>query len=176
MSTEHQINEDHAARWAEAAEQYGGIHNVPNEVRHSLSERLRQAWVNFVERRDRGDADEPHRRNKTKLMMDYCRDNVGAKITAPELAEAVGASNGTAYGFISEHRYLFRGEGRGVYVIIDPAAERAAERASVPAAPPVVAAPVAPVADVATQAAIDIASAAIGQMAGEERPRTVGKL
>lgn len=164
MSTEQQINKEHKARWAAAAAEYGGIHNVPSEVSESLGEQLRQAWVNFyaILSGSTPDGSEKPRRDKTKKMAQFCAENIGKRITALELAAAVESSNGTAYQFISDHRSLFRGLGHGAYEILDPNAERAAAKGS--GSKP----------DAATVASIDIANAAIGQMAGE-RPQAVGK-
>ena len=172
MLTEQEINEAHAARWAEATTKYGSKFDVPRQVVSELGEQLRLAWCSFYEARNGGDESRP-RRDKTKRMTEFLKANVGKQITAEELAEATQASNGTAYAFISDHRSAFRKDGRGRYTILDVGAERAAART----------APVAPVVHAAASDAlaaatndIAIATAAVARMAGESAPiRTVGK-
>lgn len=170
--TEQDINREHAERWQAASAKYGSKFLVPRAVIAEMGEATRLAWVAFVEARNGGGEDRP-RRDKTPKMQSFVQANVGRTITVGELAEAADASVGTAYAFINDHRTTFRKDGRGQYLILDTAAERAAARAAASRATTPAAAPDSAA---AAAAAVNIATAAIASMSGEAPTiRTVGK-
>lgn len=171
MLTEEAINAAHKARWAEAAEKYGGQFQVPKELVREMGEQHRLDWVAFTESRERG-GESKGRRDKTARMHQFVRENIGNSVSPSDLAEHAEASLGTAYQFINDNRSLFRKEGAGQYVVVDAERERA--DAKRPTRAPALPSERSDSDSTATSEA-STANAILAAMTGEDEQRVVGK-
>lgn len=137
--------------FAEATKQYGGHYLIPKEELATMGERLRADYV--VERFGKdpqalshhsvpssiikelcGTEPQLERRvkvaDKKQAAMRWASANVGATVTAQVLAEEGDFSLSTANSLIKERIDIFRPVKRGFYLIVDPVAERAKDKAN----------------------------------------------
>lgn len=135
LTTADEINADHKVRFAALLAEYGGNwHDIPLAENMRLGAVTREHFVRIIEVDTQVDPSRRH--DKTDKLGQYVKDHVGETVTMPDLAEAVGCSQGTAYSFLRDNRSLFRsGPERGTYVIIDAEAERDAARAAAKRSP-----------------------------------------
>jgi hypothetical protein len=171
QTDEARINANHKARYAEAQAKYGGKFSVPVDVDLALGEIHRKEWVAYYAAIN-GEGEERTKRDKTRRMTDWCATNVGAVVTAGDLAAAVDAAIGTAYSFIADHRSQFRKDARGTYIVLDVSAERAAAKS---AASPTTLPPAPSAAAVAAANEAAIVNTALAHLTGERPTPQVGK-
>jgi hypothetical protein len=137
--------------FAKAAKKYGGHHLIPVDERTALGERMRAEHIVLRHGRDPnvlshysvppsiikeicGEEPQHERRikiaDKKKAALRWAAENVGATVTAQVIAEIGDFSLSTASGLLREHLDVFRPVKRGFYLIVDPAEERARDRAN----------------------------------------------
>jgi hypothetical protein len=128
--TEDEINKQHQREWDEARSVWGNKFSVPREVVAAISERTRQRWIEYVDRRDGKATDPANKHDKTDRLAKFIAENPGRNVTVQDLMDAADCSKGTAHKYIDDNRSSFVKVERGVYRIIDAAQARAEARSS----------------------------------------------
>ena len=142
---------DHNVRYkqefAELVKKYGSAGRIPHDEVHVIGERLRAAHV--IEKYGKPDpailrdysipssiiveycgtdvSDIPTkrtRRQRWKMVEQWCKDNVGTTVTPATLAEVGDFSENSCRTFIKDRPDLFSQVKRGYYLVRDPEAER----------------------------------------------------
>jgi hypothetical protein len=141
---------DIATRYKEAyhaaAVEYGSLYDVPRDVAHQLSERMRAEYV--IEIHGKADPQvlrgysipvtiieelcgeaptiETKRtyKQRKQTVEAWCTEHAGTTATPQVIAEVGGFSEATARTFIGERPDLFSRLKRGHYLVRDPKAER----------------------------------------------------
>lgn len=70
------------------------------------------------------------REDPAEVLAVWCTENVGSEMTAPEMGESMGMSVSAIHKRIRENPGAFSKVRRGVYLVRDEAAERAAAKAA----------------------------------------------